>query len=90
MNLVIYITAYKDATQDEIATFIYNEGGDITKKKASTEAYQANSDDAQFRVYRFFNCPPLLVSIRCPEGSLLMWMNLKLPLRNVIGQGGGL
>ena len=86
LNLVIYITAYKDATQDEIATFIYNEGGalysrptistrmqelDITKKKASTEAYQANSDDAQFRVYCFFNCPPPLGIYQVPRRKLI-------------------
>jgi hypothetical protein len=56
LNLVIYITALSDATLDEMAAFIFNEWQElffrkaiskqlkeleITRKKASTEAYQA-------------------------------------------------
>ena len=63
--LITFIIAYPDATQDEVSVFIYNEGGDlysrevistrmkeldITLKKASTEAYQAQREDVQFRV----------------------------------------
>jgi hypothetical protein len=55
LNLVTYITAWRDATLDEIAAFIFNEGGelysrqgisqqlaelDITKKRAFTKGYQ--------------------------------------------------
>ena len=75
LNLVIYITAWPDATLDEMAVFMYNEGGvlysrqtiskrlkelEITKKKASTEAYQAQRPDVQLRVWEFWNCPPPL------------------------------
>lgn len=73
--LITFIMAYPDATQDEVSVFIYNEGGDlysrevvskrmkeldITLKKASTEAYQAQREDVQFRVYTFWNYPPPL------------------------------
>lgn len=71
-HLICFIIAWPDATQDEMAVFIYNEGGDlysretvskrlkeldITNKRASTEAYQAQRDDVQFRVWCFWNCP---------------------------------
>jgi hypothetical protein len=65
MNLVIYITAWPDATLDKMAAFIFNEGGElfshqaiskqlkeleITKKKASIEAYKAQRPNVQFRI----------------------------------------
>ena len=65
LSLVTYITAWPDATLDEMAAFIYNEGGDlysrqtisrrlgelnITKKMASTEGYQTQQPDVQFCV----------------------------------------
>jgi len=31
---------------------------DITKKRASTEGYQTQQPDVQFRVWGFWNCPP--------------------------------
>jgi hypothetical protein len=55
IHLVTFLIAHSDATQDEMATFIYNKGGalyskqriserlddlEITKKKASIEAFQ--------------------------------------------------
>ena len=73
--LITFILAWPDATLDEMATFIYNKGGglysnqliskrlselQITKKRASTEAYQAQREDVQFRVHCFFNYPPPL------------------------------
>ena len=73
LNLVTYITAWPDATLDEMAAFIYNEGGDlysrqaiynrlkdldVTWKKASTEGYQTQRPDVEFRVWSFWNCPP--------------------------------
>lgn len=75
INLVVFISAHPEATCEEIATFIYNEGGDlysvpvvskrlkeldITKKVASTEAYQALRPENVFLVDCFFNCPPPL------------------------------
>jgi len=56
-----------------MAAFIYNEGGDlysrqaisnrlkdldVTRKKASTEGYQTQQPDVEFRVWSFWNCPP--------------------------------
>ena len=56
INPVTFLLAHPDATINEMSTFIYNKGGKlydrrriqqrlsklkITKKKASTEAYQA-------------------------------------------------
>ena len=70
--LVTFVIAYPDAIIEEMAVFIYNNGGciynrptiskrlkelEITRKKASTEAYQAQRADVQFRLERFFNCP---------------------------------
>ena len=75
LSMVTFLIAYPDATLDEIATYIYNEGGElydnttiskrlkelqITKKKASTEAYQAFTPHNIFRVDVFFRCPPPL------------------------------
>jgi len=72
INLVTFLRAWPEATLDEMAVFLYNEGGqlyskkrlserlaelEITKKRASTEAYQAQREDVQFRVWSFFNCP---------------------------------
>ena len=74
-----------------MATFIYNEGGElysnqliskrlselqITKKRASTEAYQAQREDVQFRVHCFFNCPPLLAFVGCRDASSSTLMSL--------------
>ena len=104
LNLVTYITAWPDTTLDEMAVFIYNEGGDlyshqrisqrlaeldITKKRASTEDYQTQQPDVQFRVRGFWNCPPPLAFFRCHEGSSLMWMSLGLPLRDATARGDG-
>ena len=62
-----------DATCDEIAAHLYNEGGeiysnqtiskrlkelDITQKIASVEAYQAQAEAVQRHVYAFWNHPP--------------------------------
>ncbi len=67
-NLVTYITAWLDSTIDEMAAFIYNKGGDlnshqtiskcleeleVTRKRASTEGYQTQRPDVQFRVWGF-------------------------------------
>jgi hypothetical protein len=86
LNLVIYITAWPDATLDEMAAFIFNEGGglfsrqaiskhlkelEITKKKASNETYQAQQPDVQFCVWSFGTVLFLLAFFRCPEGSSL-------------------
>ena len=73
--LVLAITIYPDTTLDEIATFVYNEGGglypnstisrrlkelNISKKVASTEAYQAFTPQNLFKVELFWTRPPPL------------------------------
>ena len=70
VNMVTFILAFPTSTCQEIAVYIYNSGEnelysvptvskrlkdlDITKKKASTEAYQAEREDVQFRLTCFF------------------------------------
>jgi len=75
LNLTCFIIAQSDATLYEIAVHLYNEGGDlysikvlskrlkelqISKKKTSTEAYQARTTVDHFRAYTFWNFPPAL------------------------------
>ncbi len=75
IHLVTFLVAHPDLTQDKMAAFVYNEGGtlyskqriskhlnnlEITKKKASIEAFQASSAEVQFRVFTYWNCPPPL------------------------------
>jgi hypothetical protein len=58
-----------------MAVFLYSKGGPlysivaismqlaklkIINKRASTEAYQAQREDVQFRVWGIWNCPSLL------------------------------
>lgn len=72
IHLVTFLRAHPTAHLDEMSIWIYNQGGrlydrqtvsrrlkdlGISKKKVSTEGYQAQSDDAQFRVHAFFNYP---------------------------------
>ena len=86
LNLVTFITAWPDAHLDEMACFIYNEGGnlylteaiskrlaelEITKKKASVEGYQTQQDDVQFKVWGFWNCPPPLGIFQVPRRKLI-------------------
>ena len=74
IHLITFLIAYPDSTQDKMAAFVYNEGGalyskqrnsehlddlEITKKKASIKAFQASSAEVQFRVFTYWNCPPL-------------------------------
>jgi hypothetical protein len=84
LNLVTYITAWPDATLDEMAAFIHNKGGDlyshqtiskclgeldVTKKRVSTEGYQALRPDVQFHVWSFGSVLLLLVYSRCLDRS---------------------
>jgi hypothetical protein len=102
LSLVTYITAWLDATLDEMAVFIYNKGGDlysrdaiskclseldIAKKRASTEGYQTQHPDVHFRVWGFWNCPPPLAFFRCHEGCSLTWMSLGQRLRDATARG---
>jgi hypothetical protein len=73
IHLVTFLVAHPNLTQDEMAAFVYNEGGalyskqrnsehldnlEITKKKTSIEAFQASSAEVQFRVFTYWNCCP--------------------------------
>ena len=75
LHLVTFLFAYPDATADEVSIFLYYQGGqlyaqqviskrlkelEITRKKASTEAYQAACEDVEHRKWSFWNCPPPL------------------------------
>jgi hypothetical protein len=81
IHLVTVIIAHSNATQDKMSAFIYNEGGklyskqrisehfsnlEITKKKASIEAFQASDEEVQFRVFTFWNYPPPLEIFEVP------------------------
>ncbi len=87
INLVTFLRAWPEATLDEMAVFLYNEGGplyskqvlskrlaelEIAKKRAPTEAYQAQREDVQFRVWSFFNCPSPLGIFQVTSMSLLL------------------
>jgi hypothetical protein len=105
LSLVTYITAWPDATLDEMAVFIYNKGGslysrqaistrleelDITKKRAFTEGYQMQQPDVQFCVWGFWHCPPPpFAFFRCHEEGSLTWMSLGLRLRDATARGDG-
>ena len=72
---VICVTIWPDSTTDDIATFVFNEGGgvytrgqvskrmkemEITRKVGSTEAYEAFTPDCVLRVELFWTRPPPL------------------------------
>ena len=83
--------------------FLYNEGGplysvdaisrlaelEIMKKRASTEAYQAQREDVQFRVWSFLTAPPLSEFFRCPDASSLTSMSSGLRWRSATARGDG-
>ena len=71
--MVFFISVYPDADADEVATYIVNNGGNVydrqtiskrlqelefTRKRASTEAYQAFLPHNILRVQRFWSLPP--------------------------------
>ena len=72
--IVFFISVYPDADADEVATYIVNNGGNVydrqtiskrlqelefTRKRASTEAYQAFLlHNILVRVQRFWTLPP--------------------------------
>jgi transposase len=86
LRLVMFLIAHPDASLDEMATYIFNEGGglystkilskrlselQITKKKASIEAYQAMRDDVQERVWAWFNTGPPTGIMGVPRRKLI-------------------
>ena len=83
---MVLLIAHPDATCDKIAAHLYNEGGemysnqtiskrlkelDITKKIASVEAYQAQTERVQRRVYAFWNHAPPLGICGIPRRMLI-------------------
>ena len=86
INLVVLLFAHPDATIDEMAAHIYNEGGelyssqqiskrlkglDITKKIASVEAYQVQAEVVQHPVFCFWNQAPPLGILQVPQRMLI-------------------
>jgi hypothetical protein len=84
--MVFFLFAYPSAHEDEIATFIYDSGGDIyersqiskrlkelkmTKKKASTEAYQAFYPRNILKCQRFWSQPPPVGVVDVPRCWLI-------------------
>jgi len=83
---VVLLFAHPDANIDEMAAHIYNEGGgmyssqqiskclkelDITKKIASVEVYQAQTEAVQHRVFCFWNQAPPLGIFQVPWRMLI-------------------
>ena len=86
INLVVLLFTHPNANFDEMAAHIYNEGGemyssqqiskhlkelDITKKIASVEAYQAQTEAVQHRVFCFWNRAPPLGIFQVPWRMLI-------------------
>ena len=86
VNLVTFLRAWSESHLEEMAVFLYNKGEplysidviskrlaklEITKKRASTEAYQAQRDNIQFRVWSFWNCPSPLGIFEVPQRKLI-------------------
>jgi hypothetical protein len=84
--MVFLLFAYPAAQEDEIAAFIYDSGGKIyersqiskrlkelkmTKKKGSTEAYQAFTERNILKCRRFWSHPPPLGVVGIPRSRLI-------------------
>ena len=84
--LCLYSVAYPEASADEIAAFIYRNGGnlysrsaittrfnelEITRKVSSTEAHQAYLPQNVFKAQVFWNHPPPLGVVGIPRSKLL-------------------
>ena len=82
LRLAICLLIYPEATSAEIAMFIFNNGGNIyteqqistrsdelklTRKRASTEAYQAFYPQNILRLENFFSMPPPLGIVGVPR-----------------------
>jgi hypothetical protein len=86
INLATFLRAWPKAHLEEMTVFLYNKGGPlysikviskcldelkITKKRASTEAYQAQSDDEQLRVWIIWNFSSPLGIFKVPRQKLI-------------------
>jgi hypothetical protein len=80
--MVVYLVAYPESYGDEVATFIYNETGSVytrqdiaarlddlcmTRKVASTEAYQAHEPHNLMKFHLFWTMPPPLGVVGIPR-----------------------
>ncbi len=105
IHLVTFLIAHPDLTQDKLATFVYNEGSmlylkqrnskhlndlEITKNKASIEAFQASSAEVQFRVFTYWNCPPPLGIFKVRQRKLINIDEFRVMLKrcNAMAVGG--
>jgi hypothetical protein len=86
LNLVTFLRAWPEATLKEMAIFIYNEGRplyskqvlsmhltklSILKKRDSSEAYQGQREDVQYRVWSFWNEPSPTGIFQVPQCQLI-------------------
>jgi hypothetical protein len=86
INLVVLLFTHPNANINEMAAHIYNEGGGmyssqqiskrlkelaITKKIASVEAYQAQTEAVQHRVFSIWNRAPPLGIFQVPRRMLI-------------------
>ena len=86
LHLVPFIFAYPDATAVEVRIFLYNQGGqlyswqviskrlkelEITRKKASTKAYQVACEGVEHRKWTFWNCPAPLWVVGVPRRKFI-------------------
>lgn len=84
--LTFYLQVYPDAESDEIAIYIFDNGGEIydrqtidqrckelliTKKKASTEAYQAFTPENVRKCWWFWTLPPPLGVVGIPRRQFI-------------------
>ncbi len=60
----------------------------ITKKRASTEAYQAQREDVQFRVWSYWNCPSPLGIFQVPRRKLIDVDEFRITLEKCNRTGG--
>jgi hypothetical protein len=97
--------AWPDATLDEMAAFIYNEGGDlnshqaisnhlkdldVTRKKASTEGYQTQRPDVELSLWSFWNCPSPAGGLGVPRRKLIDFNKFGVLLEKCTARVGGL
>ena len=101
--LALFLTAYPDASADEIALFIYNETGsvysrpdiskrmkdlELTKKIASTEAYQAFEPRNLLRERLFWTRGPPLGVRGVHRYKLLDWDEFGVAMENMATKYG--
>ncbi len=84
--LAVFYVIWPTGSMDECCAFIYNNGGDVysrsdislrlkklklTRKKASTEAYQAHTPVNRLRCELFFSMPPPIGIVQVPRRKFI-------------------